>query len=448
MDKFSKIGYILAVAGSAVGLGNAWKFPYMVGQNGGSAFILLYLGICFIVGVPIFLAEMSIGKLSESDAPTGFAKLAHTNKKLWSYVGMIGMLSAYLISSFYIVIIGWILYYVILSFGILPSDIEASKGLFLGFIGEKENVIAQIACFLAIFTLCMFILSRGVKSGIEKLNVWMMPSLFVLLLIMLAYSVTMNGFSDSAKFLLVPDFSKIDFKVLLDAMGLAFWTLSIGLAVIITYSASINDKTNLASSALSVLFINILLGMMIGLIIFTFIFEFGATPAQGPGLVFISLPTLFAKLGVLGNVLAVAFFIALAFAGITSAVSIIEPFTFYLVRHFNISRTKALAFLGSGILLLGVLSLLSNVGGMGLDKKIFLDKNFFDVMDFITGNIMMPLAGIGVAIFVGFVMKRKTLEELFLNYMNRPVFEVWYFLIKLITPLCVFAIMINTLFFT
>ena len=327
-EQFSKIGYVLAVAGSAVGLGNAWKFPYMVGENGGSAFVLLYLVICFLVGVPIFMAELSIGKLSESDSVNAFRKLADKHKNLWQYVGILAMVTAAIISCYYIVIIGWVIKYFFLSFSSLPSDIESSKAIFNELITKDAG--EQTICFIAAFALCFYVLSKGVKSGIEKLNVWMMPSLFIMLLIMLGYSATMDGFVASAKFLLVPDFSKISINSLLLALGLAFWTLSLGMAAIITYSASLSDDTNLSTSTISVVLINITLAIMMGLVIFTFIFEFDATPAQGPGLVFISLPTLFAKLGFAGNILAVAFFVALIFAGITSAISIVEPFVFFL----------------------------------------------------------------------------------------------------------------------
>ena len=345
-EQFSKIGYVLAVAGSAVGLGNAWKFPYMVGENGGSAFVILYLLITFLVGIPIFMAELSIGKLSESDSVNAFRKLANKNKNLWQLVGILAMVTAAIISSYYIVIIGWVFKYFTLSFTGLPNDIESSKVIFNELL--THGLGEQTLYFVIAFVACFFILSKGVKSGIEKLNVWMMPSLFIMVLIMLIFSMTMNGFTKSTEFLLVPDFSKISFNSLLLALGLAFWTLSLGMAAIITYSASLSDDTNLATSTLSIVFINIVLAIMMGLVIFTFIFEFGAEPSQGPGLVFISLPTLFAKLGVIGQILAVAFFAALIFAGITSAISIVEPFVFFLIREYGIIRIKSLSIFGGG----------------------------------------------------------------------------------------------------
>ncbi|WP_169779023.1 sodium-dependent transporter [Campylobacter curvus] len=444
-EQFSKIGYVLAVAGSAVGLGNAWKFPYMVGENGGSAFVLLYLVICFLVGVPIFMAELSIGKLSESDSVNAFRKLADKHKNLWQYVGILAMVTAAIISCYYIVIIGWVIKYFFLSFSYLPSDIESSKAIFNELITKDAG--EQTICFIAAFALCFYVLSKGVKSGIEKLNVWMMPSLFIMLLIMLGYSATMDGFVASAKFLLVPDFSKISINSLLLALGLAFWTLSLGMAAIITYSASLSDDTNLSTSTISVVLINITLAIMMGLVIFTFIFEFNATPAQGPGLVFISLPTLFAKLGFAGNVLAVAFFVALIFAGITSAISIVEPFVFFLIREYSISRKKALAIVGAGVFVVGLMCVFANIENIG-DKILFFGKNFFDFLDFTSSNVLLPISGILEAIFVGYFMKRKALYTLFSPYMSDWVFNVWYFLLRFVAPICVFCVMMNSLFFT
>ncbi|EJP75388.1 MULTISPECIES: sodium-dependent transporter [Campylobacter] len=444
-EQFSKIGYVLAVAGSAVGLGNAWKFPYMVGENGGSAFVLLYLVICFLVGVPIFMAELSIGKLSESDSVNAFRKLADKHKNLWQYVGILAMVTAAIISCYYIVIIGWVIKYFFLSFSSLPSDIESSKAIFNELITKDAG--EQTICFIAAFALCFYVLSKGVKSGIEKLNVWMMPSLFIMLLIMLGYSATMDGFVASAKFLLVPDFSKISINSLLLALGLAFWTLSLGMAAIITYSASLSDDTNLSTSTISVVLINITLAIMMGLVIFTFIFEFDATPAQGPGLVFISLPTLFAKLGFAGNVLAVAFFVALIFAGITSAISIVEPFVFFLIREYSISRKKALTIVGAGVFVVGLMCVFANIENIG-DKILFFGKNFFDFLDFTSSNVLLPISGILEAIFVGYFMKRKALYTLFSPYMSDWVFNVWYFLLRFVAPICVFCVMMNSLFFT
>ncbi|MCW1360005.1 sodium-dependent transporter [Campylobacter sp. US33a] len=448
-SKFSKIGFVLAVAGSAVGLGNAWKFPTLVGQNGGSAFVLLYLLLTLGVGFVIFLAELSIGKLSEKDPVNAYYTLAPKNKKAWSLVGF-SMIGAILIVSFYSVIIGWIVKYVYLSFFTLPSDIAGAGALFDGLL--TQDVLSQFICFTFVFAVVFFVVSKGVKSGIEKLNVWMMPSLFILLILMLGYSFSMDGFSKASDFLFAPDFSKLNTSSILSALGLACFSLSIGVGSIITYSASLPDRTNFIASSINIIIINIIIGIMMGLIVFTFIFEFGGNPAQqGPGLIFVSLMSLFSHIEPigflpLGNILAIAFFIALFFAGITSAISMIEPFAFYLINSYQISRKKALILIGIVVYILGSLCILSGIEG-SKELLTFFGAGFFDILDYIASNFMMPLGGLFGAIFVGFVLKKQALQTLFNPYLKGIWFEIWYFFLRFIAPLAVIIIMIQKIFF-
>ncbi|EGY3995569.1 sodium-dependent transporter [Campylobacter upsaliensis] len=439
-SKFSKIGFVLAVAGSAVGLGNAWKFPTLVGQNGGSAFVLLYLVLTLGVAFVVFLAELSIGKLSEKDPVNGYKTLAPNNKKIWSMAGFT-MLGAILIVSFYSLVIGWVVKYMYLSMsGNLSLTLEESEKQFNQLL--HYDFIGQFVCFSIIFLIVFYVVSKGVKNGIEKLNVWMMPTLFILLILMLFYALShTNGFSEALQFLFVPDFSKITGSSILEALALAFFSLSLGVGTIITYSASLPDRTNFITSTLNIIFINVLIGLMMGLIVFTFIFEFGANPNQaGPGLIFISLTTLFAKLGIIGHILGATFFLSLIFAGITSAISMIEPFAFYLINSFNMSRKKALIFIGIIVYILGNLCILSSLSATAF---MIYDMSFFDVLDYISGKIIMPLGGILAAIFVGFVMKRKALEILFEPYMSGVFFKVWYFFLRFIAPLAIIIIAIN-----
>ncbi|VEJ54863.1 sodium- and chloride-dependent transporter, SNF family [Campylobacter insulaenigrae] len=443
-DKFSKIGFVLAVAGSAVGLGNAWKFPTLVGNNGGSAFVIVYLLLTLGVGFIIFLAELSIGKLSEKDPVNAYYTLAPKNKRLWSLAGFF-MLGAIILVSFYSVVIGWIVKYAYLGFFELPHNTSEAGVVFGNLL--SNDVISQFVCFTFVFVVIFYVVSKGVKSGIEKLNVWMMPSLFILLILMLGYSFSMEGFSKASDFLFSPDFSKLSVNSILDALGLAFFSMSLGVCVILTYAASLPDKTNFISSALNIIIINTIIGIMMGLIVFTFVFEFGADPTQqGPGLIFISLTTLFAKLGYLGNVLAVVFFIALFFAGITSAISMIEPFTFYLINRYHISRKKALAFVGVIVYFLGSLSILSFYD-LSADSLKFFGKSFFDILDFFIQNLLMPISALITAFFVGFVLKKEVLKTLFNPYMRGIFFEIWYFFLRFISPLAVILIMAKQIFF-
>ncbi|TEY02459.1 sodium-dependent transporter [Campylobacter sp. US33a] len=443
-EKFSKIGFVLAVAGSAVGLGNAWKFPTLVGQNGGSAFVVVYLLLTLGVALVIFLAELSIGKLSEKDPVNAYYTLAPKNKKAWSYAGFF-MIGAIILVSFYSVVIGWIVKYVHLSFFALPQDADLAANVFNNLL--SNDILSQFICFTFVFAVVFYVVSKGVKSGIEKLNVWMMPSLFILLILMLGYSFSMDGFSKASDFLFAPDFSKLSVNSILDALGLAFFSMSLGVCVILTYAASLPDRTNFIASAFNIIIINTVVGLMMGLIVFTFIFEFGADPSQqGPGLIFISLATLFAKLDFLGNILAIAFFIALFFAGITSAISMIEPFTFYLINRFEMSRKKALILIGIVVYFIGSLSIFSFYADTK-ELLTFFGVEFFYILDKFIQNLWMPISALVTAFFVGFVIKKEGLRILFAPYMNVFFFELWYFFLRFIAPLAVVIIMIQKIFF-
>lgn len=442
-SQFSKIGFVLAVAGSAVGLGNAWKFPTLVGSNGGSAFVLLYFVLTLCVGFVIFLAELSIGKLSEKDPVNAYKILAPKHKKAWSMAGWT-MIGAILIVSFYSVVIGWVVRYFAFSFKDLSADINASKQSFENLLSNE--IITQFLCFTFVFLFVFWVVSKGIKSGIERLNVYMMPTLFILLCLMLVYAVFMDGFIEAVHFLFVPNFNALDLNSILSALGLAFFSLSLGVGTIMTYSASLPDKTNFITSTIWIICINVLIGLMMGLIVFTFIFEFSADPTQqGPGLIFVSLMTLFAKLGIVGNILAAAFFLSLFFAGVTSAVSMIEPFCFYLINSFELSRKKALFYIGVVVYILGSLCILSYIGFTS-EALSFFGRSFFDCLDYLSSNIIMPLGGICAAIFVGFVLKKEALQILFKPYMSGIYFEIWYFFLRFIAPLAIVFIALNQIF--
>ncbi|WP_103600017.1 sodium-dependent transporter [Campylobacter concisus] len=439
-EKFSKIGFVLAMAGSAVGLGNAWKFPTMVGNNGGSAFIVLYLLLTFAIAFVAFLAELSIGKLGESDVVSSIYKLAPKHKKIWSLSGFF-MIGAILIASFYMVVIGWILKYIYLGFSPLLADTKEAAAQFNTLL--SNDLSSAIVCFSLVFLMVFFAVSKGVKSGIEKLNIWMMPGLFILLVCILFYAISIgDGFVKAAKFLFVPNFSAITPDVVLQALGLAFFSLSMGVGVIPTYAANLPEQTNLIKSTLSIIFINILIGVMMGLVVFTFIFAYGAdSTASGPGLIFISLVTLFAKLGIVGNVMAIAFFVSLLFAGVTSAVSMIEPFAYYLVRKFEISRKMALVYIGIFVYILGLFCIFSYYAQTANIFSIF-GKPVFDALDFLTSNIMMPIGAIIFSFFVGYKLKKESLYLLFGEFMGKVFFEIWYFTLRYIVPIAICAIMI------
>ena len=446
-NKFSKIGFVLAMAGSAVGLGNAWKFPTMIGNNGGSAFILLYIILTLGVAVVVFLAELSIGRLGRTDIVNSLKNLAPKNQKSWRFAGFF-MLTAILISSFYMIVIGWILRYIFLSFDTLPQNTQDAANKFSSLI--QNEFLSVFICFSIVFLIVFYVVSRGIKSGIERLNIWMMPSLFILLIGLLVYAILASGnFTQALSFIFIPNFSKLlNPELILQALGLAFFSMSMGVGTVATYAASLSDDTNLVKSTLSIVFINILIGIMMGLVVFSFIPIIDNQPASdGPGLIFVSLTSLFAQMGAAGNILAIAFFTSLLFAGITSAVSMIEPFTLYLIDEFKLSRNKAIFIIGIFVYILGIFCILSHyevtssyfsIPALAINNEKPIA--FFDILDLLTSNILMPLGALTFSIFAGYIIKKEGLFTIFSGFMSRRWFEIWYFTLRYVAPLAIVVI--------
>ena len=438
--KFSKLGYILAMAGSAIGLGNAWKFPTMTGNHGGFAFIFLYFVLTILIACVAFLAEAGIGRLSGKDTPKALIELAPKGQRFWGLGGFF-MITALLIASFYLVVIGWILYYACLSIGGLPASTDEASKLFDSLI--KNNLTSVLSCYFAVLFITFYTVSRGIKEGIEKLNFILMPSLFILLIVILIYSFTFNssGFSGAVSFIFTPDFSKIlDPELILAAMGLALFSLSLGVGTVSTYGASLGEDTNLFKSLLYIVGLNICMGILMGLVVFSFIqVAPGASANDGPGLIFVSLASLFGELGAVGSALGFMFFISLLFAGITSAVSMIEPAVRYFEDEKGISRIKSSAILGVLVFGLGVLCVLSFYEPTKESFAIF-GKSIFDILDYATSNVLMPLGVLFFSIFAGWIMPKERFYTLFLNYAPKFAVDIWYFILRFILPILVVGI--------
>ena len=438
--KFSKLGYILAMAGSAIGLGNAWKFPTMTGNHGGFAFIFLYFVLTILIACVAFLAEAGIGRLSGKDTPKALIELAPKGQRFWGLGGFF-MITALLIASFYLVVIGWILYYACLSIGGLPASTDEAGNLFDSLI--KNNITSVLSCYFAVLFITFYTVSRGIKEGIEKLNFILMPSLFILLIVILIYSFTFNssGFSGAVSFIFTPDFSKIlDPELILAAMGLALFSLSLGVGTVSTYGASLGEDTNLFKSLLYIVGLNICMGILMGLVVFSFVqVAPGASANDGPGLIFVSLASLFGELGVVGSALGFMFFISLLFAGITSAVSMIEPAVRYFEDEKGISRIKSSTILGILVFGLGVLCVLSFYEPTKESFAIF-SKSIFDILDYATSNVLMPLGVLFFSIFAGWIMPKERFYTLFLNYAPKFAVDIWYFILRFILPILVAGI--------
>ena len=439
--RFSRVGFILAAAGSAVGLGNIWKFPYITGEYGGGAFVLVYLITVLMIGFSVMIAEMLIGYLGRLDAAASFGKLAPRYKPQWRLAGMMGIWAGLLIMTFYSVVIGWIFHYIFVAMSSLPASVGEAESAFMGML--KEGIGTQVLYHTVAFLLITAILIRGIKGGIEKLNLALMPMLFLIVGGMFLYAVTLDGFSQAWTFMFSPDWSKLTSEAFVTAVGHAFFTLSLGMGAILTYSASLPKDTNLVKSSLVVVGLDTGIALLAGLMLFTFLYQYGAEPSKGPGLVFISLPAVFYEMGGLGNFFAIIFFIALAFAGMTSAVSLTEPMVQYLIDRFSFSRFKASVSAGAFFWLVGIVVLLSNTSAYG-EALTFGSKSLFDWIDHITAAVMLPLGGLLMALFIGYAIPKSQLLSVLGDDMGRW-FEVWYFLLRYVAPVALFIVMLNLL---
>lgn len=441
MNKFSHIGFIFAAAGSAVGLGNIWKFPYITGEYGGGAFVLVYLLCIVFIGLVVFIAESYLGQSSEANVSSTFVKMSQSKNSSWKYAGFM-VFAGLVILAFYSVVLGWILNYIIISFGNLPIGANEALNNFTTLISEKIGLQILLHTIVAFITI--FIVLRGVKEGIEKINLILMPLLGVILFGLLAYALSLDSFSRAVEFMFSPDWSKIDENALLAALGQAFFTLSLGIGTIMTYSASLPKKDNFVKSSLYVALVDTVIAIVAGLIIFSFLFAAGAKSSAGPGLVFISLPVIFEQWGTLGNIIAIAFFSALLFAGITSAVSMIEPVLMLFIERFNMTRKKAVIICGSIFYVLGIVALLS-MSNAFKDSLSFYGKNAFDWMDFITSSISMPVAAIITCIFLGFFVEKQKIKDKFIQHVSVTIFNIWYVLVKYIVPVAIIILLLNKL---
>jgi len=436
--RFSRIGFILAAAGSAVGLGNIWKFPYITGEYGGGAFVLVYLITVALIGFSIMIAEMFIGYKGRSDTVSSFEKLAPTNKHLWKYAGFQNT-AGLLIMTFYSVVIGWILNYIITSLTHLPSSVKEAEITFTTML--HSDFSTQLLYHTIAFVVITYIVSKGIKSGIEKLNDYLMPALMLILTGMFLYALSLDSFSQAFSFMFAPDWSKLNSEAFVTAVGHAFFTLSLGMGAIMTYAASMEKETNIVHSALWVVFLDTAIALVAGLMLFTFLYQYGSGPDKGPGLVFISLPAAFYEMGVLGNFFSVIFFLALAFAGLTSAVSLVEPMVQYMIDRFSFTRLKASISMGLFFYLVGILVILS---GLDSTKEALTwgGKNLFDWIDFITAAVMLPLGGLLMSIFVGYVVPKSELEATLKPFM-KSYFSIWYFSLRYIAPVALFIVILN-----
>ena len=422
----SRWTFILAATGSAVGLGNIWKFPYMAGDNGGGAFVLVYLACICIIGLPIMLGEIMIGRRGRSSPANSMKSLAAeaNTTSAWTLLGATGALAGLLILSFYSVAAGWAMSYIFNGFQDITA--ESSSVSFNNLLSSPSSLIFWHTLFISI---TVFIVARGILQGLEKWINTLMPMLFLIILLLCIYAMQTGAFLEGLSYLFMPDFSKINPQVMLEALGQAFFTLSLGMGAIMAYGAYMPANQNIGKTAVSVAALDTGVALLAGIAIFPIVFANGLAPSEGPGLVFVTLPIAFSAMP-FGILFGTLFFVLLSIAALSSSISLIEPGVAWLIESLKIKRITATVLLGFTAWFIGLFSALSfNL----LSEFTIFGKNFFDATDFLTNQIMLPLGGIFIAIFVGWIMKKEhVLDEL--GFQENFIFKAWYFSVRFVAP--------------
>ena len=438
----TKIGVILATAGSAVGLGNIWRFPYMTGQDGGAAFILVYLVCILILGIPGMVAEFVVGRRGAANAARAYLKVGG---RRWAAVGYLGALTSTIILGFYAVVAGWCLQYLVASLlGELKGDANYVATYFQEF---STNPIKPVLWTVAFILITHLVVIRGVRRGIERFSNVLMPLLFVLLIIIVVASCLLPGAGEGIEFLFKPDFTKVSRSVFLDALGQAFFSLSLGTACLCTYASYFSRQTNLLKSAGQIAFLDTLVAILAGLIIFPAAFSVGVNPDSGPSLIFITLPGVFQQAfsPAIGYVVAILFYALLALAALTSTISMHEISTAIFYEELHISRKKGAMLETILAVFIGIFCCLS----MGAVDITLFGKNLMDCCDYLTSNILLPTGAFLTCLLIGWVVPQRVVRDEFTNWgtISATFYHVWLFAIRFVSPLAIVAVFLHQLGF-
>jgi NSS family neurotransmitter:Na+ symporter len=439
----SRTAFILAATGSAVGLGNIWKFPYITGENGGGAFVLIYILCVLFIGIPIMLSEVYLGKRGRLNpiASIRYISERENRSKNWQIIGLIGILAGILILSYYSVIAGWTMAYATrTAFGVINNiDALGATKMFNDFVSDPERLLAWHTIFSIITAI---VVSKGVKSGLESAVIRLMPALLVLLLALVIFSAIEGDFINGMKFMLYPDFSQVTWKTILIAMGQAFFSLSLGMGALMVYGSYLSSDISIPQTCVIVASLDTLGALLAGLAIFPIVISAGLEMTQGPGLLFQTLTVAFGAMPG-GQLFGTLFFILLIFAAWTSSISLIEPMVIWLIEKFNISRIQA-AIISSGTAwLLGIGTIVSF--NIGKEIKIF-NMNIFEMLDYLTSNILLPMGGIMITIYVSWLISKESIDSE-LNIRSTILRRIWYLSARIIAPLAVIFVMLNALGF-
>lgn len=443
-DNFgSRFGALVAMAGSAVGLGNLWRFPYLVGENGGAAFIIVYIILCFLICLPIFISEFIIGRRSQKNAFATFRDLS--GGSAWRWVGLFTIIVPMIVLSYYCVIGGWSIEYLLksLAFSFGGESQGTLSTMFTGFVTSTWGPLAAHTGFLLATTMIVVV---GIKDGIEKFSKIMMPLLFVIVLSIAVYSLTLPGAKEGVKYLFYPDFSKLTGKSVAAALGQAFFSLSLGFGTIMTYASYVSKKDNIMFQSVATAVSDLIFALIAGTAIMPAVFAFGINPQAGPGLVFETLPFVFGQMPA-GGLIAILFFVALLVAALTSSISMLEVAVAYLVEEKKFSRLGACALL---FVICWVIGAVCSLSFGPLSHIQIRGGNIFDFLDSLSSNVLMTLGSLFTVIFVGWRLKKTDVYDEFTNggtlSRNSKIFGVLWFLIRYIAPVAIIAIFISGIF--
>ncbi|WP_404415496.1 sodium-dependent transporter [Marinospirillum sp.] len=431
----SRMGFVLAATGSAVGLGNIWKFPYMVGESGGAAFVFIYLACIFLIGLPILVSEWLLGRRGQKNPINTMQEVASVSgsSRLWVLVGLGGVLGAFLILSFYSVIGGWSLAYIkdALTGSFSGQDAEGIGAIFSGLLASPATLIFWHSLFMLI---TVGIVARGVTRGLEKAATLLMPALGVLLVFLVFYGMTTGGFGQALEFMFRAQWSQVNGGIVLAALGHAFFTLSLGMGIMMAYGSYLGEEVNLLKSARTVVIMDTVIALAAGLAIFPIVFAEGLDLGEGPGLIFVTLPVAFGNIAA-GWLVGLAFFLLLTFAAVTSAISLLEPVVEFVEERSPLGRAGSTLVAGVAAWALGVLALLSfNV----LSEFLILGLNVFDLLDTLTSKFFLPLTGLGVILFLAWRLDKEDVrKELGLDVYD---FSLWNLIVRYLAPLGVIVV--------
>lgn len=440
----TKIGVILATAGSAVGLGNIWRFPFMTGQNGGAAFIVIYIGCIMLLGLPGMISEFVVGRNSRTNAARAYMNLS--GRRRWGAIGYMGIVTSTIILGFYAVVAGWCLQYLWAS---LSGELSGDAGYVSRYFADfSSHPVKPVLWGLAFILMTHLVIIRGVRSGIERVSKMLMPTLFVLLLILVVASCMLPGARRGIEFLFRPDFSRVDSKVFLEALGQAFFSLSLGTACLCTYASYFGRRTNLMRSAFQIAAVDTLVAILAGLMIFPAAFSVGISPDSGPSLIFITLPNVFREafsaMPVVGYVISVLFYVLLALAALTSTISMHEIGTAFFHEECHLPRRRA-AWIVTGVT--GAICVICSLSVGALPSLRVAGMSFMDACDALTAQLLMPVGAFLTCLYVGWFAPHKTVREELTNdgTLRNRFFHTYLFVVKYVCPVCITMIFLHQL---